>query len=176
MTKCWLLTWTTYGTWLPGDERGFVSPVQDESGKRVIHNIYETPYDADMPKLRAYAARIQRQETVWLTQEQADATAKQFHETAIHRNWRLHVFAIMANHVHVVVEASEQVPGEKLLGDFKSYSTRCLRALAGNPRYIPWTEKGSKRLLPNEQAVEDAITYVQHQPKALVVYVGGMTS
>jgi len=23
----WLLTWTTYGTWLPGDARGFVSPI-----------------------------------------------------------------------------------------------------------------------------------------------------
>ena len=24
--RIWFLTWTTYGTWLPGDERGFVSP------------------------------------------------------------------------------------------------------------------------------------------------------
>ena len=23
----WLITWTTYGTWLPGDSRGHVSPV-----------------------------------------------------------------------------------------------------------------------------------------------------
>jgi len=27
--KAWLLTWTTYGTWLPGDERGFVGFIQD---------------------------------------------------------------------------------------------------------------------------------------------------
>jgi REP element-mobilizing transposase RayT len=82
----------------------------------------------------------------------------------------------MANHVHVVVEAGEQVPAEKLLRDFKSYSTRSLRSLAKNRKYIPWTEKGSKRLLPNESALEDAIKYVQHQPKSLVVFVAGMKS
>lgn len=26
-----LLTWTTYGTWLPGEDRGFVSPVGNSS-------------------------------------------------------------------------------------------------------------------------------------------------
>ena len=29
--RYWLLTWTTYGTWLPGDDRGFVSPVRKSS-------------------------------------------------------------------------------------------------------------------------------------------------
>jgi hypothetical protein len=33
MDRFWLLTWTTYGTWLPGDERGFVSEVRDDSGE-----------------------------------------------------------------------------------------------------------------------------------------------
>ena len=32
MDRYWLLTWTTYGTWLPGDRRGFVSNVLDGSG------------------------------------------------------------------------------------------------------------------------------------------------
>jgi hypothetical protein len=29
MDRYWLLTRTTYGTWLPGDVRGFVSRVRD---------------------------------------------------------------------------------------------------------------------------------------------------
>lgn len=29
--RCWLLTWTTYGTWLPGEDRGFVSPVRSSN-------------------------------------------------------------------------------------------------------------------------------------------------
>ena len=100
MTRRWLLTWTTYGTWLPGDARGFVAPIQDESGQRVIHNVYGAPYDADMPRLRAYAQRLQKQPTVWLTAAQAKVIQQQFHETARMRNWHLHAFAIMANHVH----------------------------------------------------------------------------
>jgi hypothetical protein len=47
----WLLTSTTYGTWLPGDPRGFVSNVADGPGPEVRHNIPGTPYDKDMPGL-----------------------------------------------------------------------------------------------------------------------------
>ena len=32
----WLLTWTTYGTWLPGDERGFVGNVVEETANDAI--------------------------------------------------------------------------------------------------------------------------------------------
>jgi hypothetical protein len=34
----WLLTWTTYGTWLPGDERGFVGNVLEEPANDAIHS------------------------------------------------------------------------------------------------------------------------------------------
>jgi hypothetical protein len=47
----WLLTTTTYGTWLPGDSRGFVSNVADGPGPEVRHNIPRTPYDKNMPGL-----------------------------------------------------------------------------------------------------------------------------
>src|SRR5690349_21194983 len=44
MDRVWHLTWTTYGTWLPGDERGFVSNVRDGDGPEVKHNTPATPY------------------------------------------------------------------------------------------------------------------------------------
>ena len=54
MDRFWFLTWTTYGTWLPGDARGFVSPVWDDECERlVIHNELNTPYDTNLPKLEA---------------------------------------------------------------------------------------------------------------------------
>ena len=34
----WLSTWTTYGTWLPGDERGFVGNVVEEPANDAIHS------------------------------------------------------------------------------------------------------------------------------------------
>jgi hypothetical protein len=34
----YLLTWTTYGSWLCGDERGFVSDIPDGEGGSSIRN------------------------------------------------------------------------------------------------------------------------------------------
>ena len=35
MTLCWLLTSTTYGTWLAGDARGFVSNLKDKTAETI---------------------------------------------------------------------------------------------------------------------------------------------
>lgn len=77
----------------------------------------------------------------------------------------------MANHVHLAVEADENNAGNKLQADFKAYASRRLRALAGNPDARFWTAKGSTRLLPDDQAPENAIHYVAQQEKPLVVFV-----
>lgn len=55
MDRHWLLTWTTYGTWLPGDVRGFVSDVKDGPGPEVRHNIPGAPIDADDERVRKLA-------------------------------------------------------------------------------------------------------------------------
>lgn len=41
----YLLTWTTYGTWLPGDDRGFVSLVPDGKAGSIIHNVPGEAFD-----------------------------------------------------------------------------------------------------------------------------------
>ena len=41
--RYWFLTWTAYGTWLPGDDRGFVGEAPDESGRVFNHNVIGTP-------------------------------------------------------------------------------------------------------------------------------------
>jgi len=175
-TKCWLLTWTTYGSWLPGDDRGFVTRVRDQEGESVIHNQYGTPCDAYMPGLRAYAQEIQRQTASFLDLPQAEALSDQLQQTARVRNWRLHSLAIMANHVHLIVEADEDVPSSKLLGDFKAYGTRRLRELAQRPTARFWTERGSTRLLTNQQALSAAIQYVQRQAHPLVIWTNPSVS
>lgn len=56
MDRYWLLTWTCYGQWLPGDARGFVGNVREEDGTQISHNVPGTPYDADEPLLQAGSA------------------------------------------------------------------------------------------------------------------------
>jgi hypothetical protein len=50
--RYWFLTWSTYGTWLPGDPRGNVTSVKDGPGPRHRNNGPGTPNDHDVPGLR----------------------------------------------------------------------------------------------------------------------------
>jgi hypothetical protein len=95
MDRYWLLTSTTYGTRLPGDERGFVSNVRVDDGAEVRHNIPGTPADADMPGLRNAALEQMKGPPIYLTLDQARAVVPQFQETATFRQWELCAVAVM---------------------------------------------------------------------------------
>ena len=172
MARYWLLTTTTYGTWLPGDARGFVSPVRDGFGAEVVHNTRGTPYDRDMPQWEHAAGGRLMGPPVFLTQEHADVLLAQFKETARHRGWHLAAAAIMAGHVHVVVGVDGDPDPGKVSGDLKAYGSRALNRRWPRPASGTWwTESGSKRKLPDTRAIDAAIRYVQSQRKPLVVWV-----
>jgi REP element-mobilizing transposase RayT len=164
MDRYWLLTWRTYGTWLPGDQRGFVDPILDEEGKRVIHNTPGTSLDADNRKLREYSQSIMKGEAVYLTAEQAGPLLEQFQETARYRGWQMLAVAILANHVHLVVGVAGDPDPADLLRDFKSYGSRCLNRRWGVPANGSWwAESGSRRILRTEDSLRGAIKYVLDQ-------------
>ena len=171
--RFWLLTWTTYGTWLPGDKRGFVSPVPDDStGKRIKNNIVDTPYDADVPQLRNEAIANLKCDPVYLSTTQSEAIIDQLMETAAHRKWLLLATAIMRNHIHVVVGVPGDPNPENMLRDFKAYASRRLNKHWPKPvSGTWWTRSGSKRKLPTELAVIDAVAYVRDQANPLVVRI-----
>ncbi len=126
MDRYWLLTSTTYGNWLPGDPRGFVSGVEGDAGTTVIHNQPLTEYDRDMPGLREFAQSQMLGPPITLSIAQAEAIFRQFYETATHRNWELRAVGIMGKHVHLVVGVKGDPDPYKVLGDFKSYASRAL--------------------------------------------------
>jgi REP element-mobilizing transposase RayT len=170
--RYWLLTSTTYGSWLPGDQRGFVSKITHATGDRVVHNVPGTPYDADMPRLEAAAKKLLKCSPIRLRVEHAEALRDQFFETASIRGWRLLAMAIMTNHFHVVVGAADAIEPEKLLGDLKSYGSRILNRRWGKPASDTWwTSSGSKRHLNDETSMIAAVRYVERQEFPLVVWV-----
>jgi REP element-mobilizing transposase RayT len=172
MDRYWLLTSTTYGTWLPGDRRGFVSNVREGPGPEVRHNQPGTPYDADMPGLAVSSRAALPCPPIFLVLEQAQTVLAQFQETAAYRGWQLLAVAIMANHFHIVVGVPGDPDPAKLLGDFKSYGSRALNGRWAKPASGTWwTESGSRRKLPDEAAVLAAIHYVKNQPNCLVLWV-----
>ena len=172
MDRYWLLSWTTYGSRLPGDDRGFVGNVRDIDGNHVTHNIPGTPYDAGMPGLVAYVRKQMNGPPVTLDKCDADSLILQYQETAKVRKWELCAASVMYNHTHVVIGVPGDPDPQKLLETLKSWATRALTKL----RLLPpngsfWTAKGSKRKLGDEQAICNAVVYVvRKQPNPLAVY------
>src|SRR5688500_14303497 len=86
------LTWTTYGTWLPGDQRGWV-----ERGVPVIR-------DADPDREQAARERM-AEAPVILTEAQRQIVEQTIRDHCRIRGWTLHALNVRTNHVHVVVTA-----------------------------------------------------------------------
>jgi REP element-mobilizing transposase RayT len=176
--RSWLLSNTTYGTWLPGDERGSVTSVRDRrpgeavGPSRLEHDLPGEPWEEPIAGLNRCARELMRGPPIYLTLPQAEALLDQLQETASHRGWTLRAVAIMANHFHIVVQVEGDPSPKKILADFKAYATRTLSERFGSPASETWwTTKGSKRKLPNDQAVNAAIHYVLYkQEYPLVVW------
>jgi REP element-mobilizing transposase RayT len=176
--RFWLLTNTTYGTWLPGDRRGSVTSVRDfrsddaPSSVRFEHDRPGEAWEQSLPGLYRSAREAMKGRPIYLDLAQAGIVLAQFQETAGYRKWTLHAVAIMANHFHVVIEVPGDPDPRKVLADLKAYGTRVLNRKFGRPASGTWwTSRGSKRKLPDARAVASAIEYVLYkQQRALVVW------
>ncbi len=166
----YLLTWTTYGTWLPGDSRGFVSRVPTPGRGSVIHNHPGEPYDADQPRLAAAARKRMGDGQVVLSTPHARECLAGFRQVANRYGFDLYAGVVLRTHVHLLV-ASEETEGPRLLHLFKGVTSRRLGQRFGRrPGGEWWTRHGSRRLLPDGEAVERAFHYVMNQVDALVVF------
>lgn len=162
--ETWLITSTTYGTWLPGDKRGFVGPLRDSQGSQQIHNEFGTKCDRDIPRLRAWAETQLKNPPIYLNAEQATAVLAQFRETCDYRRWKLVVTAVMPDHFHALVTIPEEVDSTKILNDLKSYASRRLNKLwKKSESGTWWTESGSRRRKSTEKAIVNAVRYVFNQ-------------
>jgi len=151
----YLLTWTTYGTWLPGDQRGWV---KRNHGFQSPDSRVERRARGAMSGPMCELDRVHRQ----TVEETIRGHCKL-------RGWCLHAVNCRTNHVHVVVSAPN-VPSKKVIAQLKAWCTRELKARSaseGNsdqaqtsPRRNWWTERGSVRLLFDEASVKVAIQYV----------------
>ncbi len=141
----YFLTWVTYGTWLPGDPRGWVE----------YHHGWQLPD----PIREAEAAAKMTEDAFRLTEEQRRAVERQVAETCRLRGWHLHAVNCRSNHIHVVVSANQTSP-KKIRADLKAWATRCLKNGFNPKRENWWAERGSIRYLNDEASLEAATIYV----------------
>ncbi len=147
----YFITWTCYGTWLPGDERGWIK----------WHKGEKLP----QPLLANWCRKQMTEPPIFLDQGQRDVVNETVASHCQIRAWHLHAVNCRTNHCHVVVTANSH-DGETVRDQFKSWSTRNLKELersrgvvVGKIREHWWTRKGSVRLLFDEESVTAAIQY-----------------
>jgi REP element-mobilizing transposase RayT len=147
------ITWTTYGTWLPGDARGWVR--WGEAGVK--------PPD---PEQERDARERMVESAVVLSAEQRALVEQTVRDHCRIRKWLLHAASARTNHVHVVVTADRD-PAE-VMNQFKAWCSRKLSDAAGLVGAVAkkagrrhwFTEGGDKELIDSEEYLTNAIRYV----------------
>ncbi|APW58649.1 transposase [Paludisphaera borealis] len=141
----YFLTWTTYGTWLHGDDRGW----NRKSESDIQH---ANPLFVEMARSRMRESEFRLSE---VNRRLVEDTVR---EHCRIRSWPLHAINVRTNHVHVVVTARGYRPGA-VRDQFKAWCTRRLKA--DNPtRTRFWTEGASCRWINNQDDLEAAAHYV----------------
>ncbi len=143
------ITWTCYGTWLPGDSRGW--------------NNWHRGYQIPQPRLEDWSRDQMADQPVILCDAQRQIVHETITDHCRFRGWTLHQHDCRTNHVHVVVSAVDYHVG-KVRSEFKSWSTRRLKEQQ-RKRGLPlrkrwWARGGSGRILFDDDALSAAIQYV----------------
>jgi REP element-mobilizing transposase RayT len=138
------LTWTTYGTWLSGDSRGWV-----KSGEPGICQ--------PAPEIEAAMRSRMKQETVVLSEPLRTIVDATIREVIAYRGWLLHALNVRTNHIHVVVTANRRP--ETVMEQLKAWCSRRLSENFGRKQKW-WTEHGSTKWINDEAYLSNAIRYV----------------
>jgi REP element-mobilizing transposase RayT len=146
-----LFTWSTYGTWLPGDSRGWVE--------------YRHGFQLPDPILELECKARMTEDACRLAQHQRERVHQQVAETCAHKRWMLHAGNCRTNHVHVVL--SSTTPPKTIREQLKAWCTRrlneqqeVLKVPEQERRTKWWADRGSIRWIFLESDLAAAVDYV----------------
>jgi len=98
---------STYGSWLPGDPRGF----RTRKHREHVHGDYKSPPLPGRYEIRhADARRKLKRPSVVLTAPQRRIVLEEFRETLIAHDGRIIVIAVAATHLHVLAQFLPRPP------------------------------------------------------------------
>lgn len=151
MALAYFITFSTYGTWLHGTDKGLGSV-------DARHNQPGTPF------VEPDARRLQRErEAMAQPMYVMDAPRRSIVRDAVvaicrEKDWNLRALHVRSNHVHVVVGAARE-PG-RLMSDLKARASRELnRAGLDTPDRKRWTRHGSTIHLFTLEKVSEKVRY-----------------
>lgn len=141
----YFITWTTYGTWLPGDARGWRKSTGGPQLPR--------------PRLEEWCRSRMTENAVLLKSDQRLRVEAVFRKHAAIRGWVLHAVSVRSNHVHLVVTANK--PPELVRDQFKAYATRVLRQPPGAIEQEKiWARGGDGEIIDGDTNLEQVVQYV----------------
>ncbi len=141
----YFITWTTYGTWLPGDVRGW----RKRRGGTQI----------PAPLLERWCREQMKGEVVLLAVDDRATVEQACQEHCDVRGWTLLVANARTNHVHVIVFAA--LHPNKVRDQLKANCTRRLRQQE-KPLMAArtWTRGGYVEILDTDEDIQAAFQYV----------------
>ncbi|MGD0785072.1 MAG: transposase [Sedimentisphaerales bacterium] len=141
------ITWTTYGTWLQGDGRGYVKDGE-------ILPVNEALLQSNQ--------KLQMQDAVKLSKPQREIVREAITKQAEMLKQRIYALAIKSNHIHLVVEYTPQ-PIEKIVAYYKNAARQALKTVGCDGKI--WTAGYDKRYCFDKETLERKIRYVQKHNK-----------
>ena len=148
-----LISWTCYGQWLHGDERGSVDSENNSVGESWLPVI---------PEVEAEEIRRMTQPPYSMDEVRRRVVRDAILGVCTHRAWTLHALHVRTTHIHLVV-TGRQLP-EKMMNDFKAYASRALNGAGFETSTRKrWTRHGSTKYINNEAYLFAAINYVLHK-------------
>jgi REP element-mobilizing transposase RayT len=139
----YMVTWTTYGTWLQGEKKGYV-----KNGKILAQN----------DKLKSANQRQQKYPTVKLNSEQKQIVQNSIIEEAQRINHKIFAIAACSNHVHIVAGVSEESI-EQAVHRCKYSATSALRKFGSQGKI--WSKGFDKRFCFADKELENKVRYVR---------------
>jgi REP element-mobilizing transposase RayT len=155
----YLITFTTYGTWLHGDKRNSVNNEHNRVGYEFV---------PPNPGLNTKEHTLLKNPPIKLNTFCRGAVLQAILEVCKFRDWFAHSVHVRSNHVHIVVSGQEKP--EKMMRDFKGYGTRAIKksGIIFAEKY--WTRHGSTKYLWTKEQLQSAIEYVKNGQGKIMAY------
>jgi REP element-mobilizing transposase RayT len=168
MPLAYFITFTTYGTWLPGSAKGMGSVDRD-------HSAFGTPFVAPDAQREQSAREAMVQLPYLMIADEREIVCRAIVDLSRELNWSLQAVHVRTTHIHLVISADRE-PG-RLMSDLKARASRHLTAAGfDDADRRRWTRHGSTRHLFDDAEVAAAIRYTPDgQGERMACYDGGAT-
>jgi len=138
-----MVTFTTYGTWLQGDERRYV-----KNGKVLEGN----------ERLLNANKKAMPQQVVRLTRGQKEIVRQAILNEAKELRQELFAISVWSNHIHIAAENIDE-PIDKIVGRYKAAATKALTKTGFEGKV--WTRGYDKQFCFDDKSLNKRIAYVQ---------------